>query len=236
MEKQVAIGDGIDAAVAEEAVDVLLELLAAHERVVKLCDNILLLGSEAIWVGRIDGGEVAVGHLILLAIKHKHLPLEIDVVEQKAVGHVEVGASLDCSRFELKLNHADSLMPLGNHVHGLFAQTLLEAVHLGHKHSARVVGIGFEGKGGKRQQIDSIAIFEHSLVAIAQGYAQHIGNAAVVSGGGTHPQYVVIAPLHIKVVIVAEDFHNLVGAWTAVEHVAENVQCVDSELLDKVTD
>ena len=202
----------------------------------KLCDDILFLGSEAIRVGGIDGGEVAVGHLILLAVEHKHLPLEIDVVEQKTVGHVEVGAPLDCSRFELKLNHADSLVPLGNHVHGLFAQTLLEAVHLGHKHGARVVGIGFEGKSGKRQQIDSIAIFEHRLVAISQGYAQHIGNAAVVSGGSTHPEYVVITPLYIKVVIVAEYFHYLVGAWTAVEHVAENVQCVDSKLLYEVTD
>ena len=44
-----------------------------------------------------------------------------------------------------------------------------------------------------------------------------------------------VTPLDIKVVECAQDVHNLVGAGTTVKHVAQDVQLVDGELLDEVT-
>ena len=73
------------------------------------------------------------------------------------------------------------------------------------------------------------------MVAIAQGDAQHVGNAAIVTGSGTHPQDVVVAPLDIKVVVVAQDVHDFIRAGTAVIDVAQEVQHINGQLLNQVT-
>ena len=74
------------------------------------------------------------------------------------------------------------------------------------------------------------------MVGIAKRYSQHVGYAAVVARSCAHPQYVVISPLDIEVVVGAEYVHNLVGIRTTIEHIAEYVELVDGELLNKVAD
>ena len=222
------------AAVAEHAFHVLAQFLTLGERLVKLVNDILLLGRQLVGMLGVNGREVGVKQFIFLALDFDDAFLQVHLVHEQAVLHVKVRVTLDGSGLKLELDDADGFVHLCNELGGAGAFGVLGTAVLGNETGARVAGIGVDGKGRQRQQVDAVAVLQHPVVAIAQGDAQHVGDAAVVAGGGAHPQDVVVTPLDIKVMEVAQDVHNLVGAGTAVIHVTQQVQHVDGQLLNQV--
>ena len=91
----------------------------------------------------------------------------IDLVEQQAVGHIELGVALDNLTLELKEQHVDGFDERGD---GL----------------AR--GVGGIGEGDKLAQRDAVVVLEDLVVVVAQVIAQHRGDARRLAGRGAHPQ------------------------------------------------
>ena len=103
---------------------------------------------------------------------------------------------------------------------------------MGLEAGAGVVAVGGHGKGGKGQQVDAVSVLQSGHVAIAERQAEHRGYAAVVACSSSHPQAVVIAPLHIKVLPVKQIVHDDVCPGAAVVDVAQDVELVDAERMD----
>ena len=115
-------------------------------------------------------------------------------------------------------------MHLGYQPQRLFIIMGIREVHFRHKDGTRIIGIGIHGKGCQWQQVDSVTIFKRSQVAIAHRHTDHVGNATVVAGSCSHPQYVMVTPLNIKVVIVAQSVHDNVRARTTVVDIAHDMK------------
>ena len=115
---------------------------------------------------------------------------------------------------------------------GVFAAVLESRL----ENFARVVGIGFHGKGGQGHHVDTISFLKRLRVGIAQAEAQDAGDATEVARRRSHPQDVVVAPLDVDVVEVAERVHDKVCARTAVVDIAEDVQAVDGQALDEIAE
>ena len=179
--------------------------------------------------------EIGVKQLIFFTLDLDNTLLQVHLVQQEAVLHVKVRTTLDGSSLEFELDDADGLVHLGNELCSAGTLGVLGTTVLRQEALTGVVGVGIHSKGGQRQQVDAISILKHAVVAIAQGDAQHVGDAAVITGSGTHPQDVMITPLNIKVVVVAQDIHDFIGAGTTVIDVAQEVQHVDGQLLNQVT-
>lgn len=58
-----------------------------------------------------------------------------------------------------------------------------------------------------------------------------VADTGIIAGSGSHPEYVVVAPLNIPAMIVAHLVENDVCSWSAIVYVAEYMKLVDGESL-----
>ena len=134
----------------------------------ELVDDVLLLGRERIGVCRVDGGEVVGREGPHAAVGERdRASFVVDLVEQQAVGHVELGVTLDDLALELKEQHVDGLDQRGDGLAG---------------------GVGGVGEGDELAQRDAVVVLEDLVVVVAQVIAQHRGDARRLAGRGAHPQ------------------------------------------------
>ena len=179
----------------------------------KLVDDVLLLGRERVGVRRIDGGEVVGRERPYTAVgKRDRAGVVVDLVEQQAVSHVELGVALDNLALEFKEQHVDGLDQRGDGLTG---------------------GVGGIGKGDKLAQRDAVVVLEDLVIVVAQVVAQHRGDAGGLTGRSTHPQQVVVAPLDVERMVGEQAVHNLGSAAATVEDIAHQVQVVDGQALDE---
>ena len=236
VEEQVGVGDGVHASVAEDVADMLLQLFAAYERAVQFLYNFLFFFGQLVGVQRVDGREVAILHRIVASVDGDGAFFVVDAVQQHAVVHLELGTSADGCGFQLELDDADGLVHLCQETEGLRVADGFTGYRTETEQGARVVGIGFHREGGKRQQVDAIAVFQYAGIAEAGHETHHVGYTDVVTGSCPHPKNVVVPPLDVPVMIVAKDVHDMMRSVSAVEDVAQDVEHVDGEPLYQVTE
>ena len=73
-------------------------------------------------------------------------------------------------------------------------------------------------------------------VGVSERESQYDSDAGVASGGSSHPERVVVAPLDVEVVACQQVVHDDVCSRSAVEDVAQDVQLVDAQLVYDVAD
>ena len=113
VEKQVAVADIIHTSVLEQTADVALQLVAHAEGVVKLFHQFAFLRSQAEGVGGIDGGQVCVAHLVVLAFIFIYAALKVDVVKGASAFQFPFGMLLLNLGFQFELYDGDGLVHLG---------------------------------------------------------------------------------------------------------------------------
>ena len=155
------------------------------------------------------------------------------MLQQTAPFHVPLGAAVEYLRLLLELDDADSLVHLGCQPHGLIVQRVTRQQSW-HELIARVVTIGLHRKCCQRYQIDAVAFFQRCQIGISQREPQHIADAGIVASSSTHPEHVMVAPLDVPRVILAQGVQYDVGPGPPVEDVAQDVQLVDGQTLDDV--
>ena len=159
----------------------------------------------------------------------------VDSVKEAPVLHVPLRVALEDASLLLELYDGDGLVHLGRQLQRLVVHARVWLQQSRYKLLAGVVGVDVEGEGGQWHEVDAI-LLDGGQVGVAQAEAQHVADAGVVAGGGPHPEYVVVAPLYVPGVVLAQGVHNLVGSRAAVVDVAEDVELVDGEPLYDVTD
>ena len=196
MEQQVLITDAVHATVRKQHLDVFLEFLADTERMVQTLHELMLLGGELVGIGRVNGGEMARLHLVLLTIDDIDTTLVVDMFEYAAVFHLPFRTAVEDECLLLELDDADGLMHLSRQalvliLHRVVFQELrLELL-------AGVVTIDLHSEGSQWYKVDAVGFLDGRQVGIAQTQAQDVADAGVVACTGTHPQYIMITPLDI---------------------------------------
>ena len=213
VEQQVAVGDLVHRAVRVEEIDMAMQVIGGDELGYELVDDVLLLGRERVGINRVDGGEVVGREGPHAAVGERdRAGFVVDLVEQQAVGHVELGVALDNLALELKEQHVDGLDQRGDGLAG---------------------GVGGVGEGDELAQRDTIVVLEDLVVVVAQVVAQHRGDTGGLAGSGAHPQQIVVAPLNVERMVGEQAVHNLGSAAATVEDIAHQVQVVDGQALDE---
>ena len=156
------------------------------------------------------------------------------MVEETTILHLPLRATLEDGCFLLELDDGNSLVHLGSQLTSLLVHRVAWE-DLGEKLLAGVVLIGLEGKGGQRYEVDAV-LLDRREVGIAQTESQHITDTGVITSRSTHPEDIVVAPLDIPRVILAQCVHDDMGSWTTIVDVAQDMQLVDGQTLDDVTD
>ena len=74
---------------------------------------------------------------------------------------------------------------------------------------------------------------------VSPGTAGHeaydIGYTDVITSSSTHPQNIMIAPLDIPIMVIAEDIHDMMRSVSSVKDVAQDMERVNGQSLDQVT-
>ena len=202
----------------------MVELL--HEQGFLVCELIRLF-----WV---DGGEVTRHHLIGLTIKFAKPLLIIHMFEETAVFHLPLGVTLEDLCFCLELQYGDGFVHLGSQLARLLIH-LIARKQAGNEFFAGIVAIDFEGESGQGDEVDTIFL-NGAQVGVSQTEAQHIADAGVIASRGTHPEDIMIAPLNVPRVILSEGVHDFMGTWTTIVDITKNMQLVDGQTLNHITD
>ena len=212
----------------------LVQLLADAERVVQLANEVGLLSGELIRLLRVDGGEVAALHLVGLAIDGAEVLIVVYSAQHAAIQHLPLGVAEEDGCLGLELQHGNGLVHLGCELLGLIVHGVAWK-QLGHKLQARVVAIHIERKGGQWHEVDAI-LLDGGEVGITQAEAQHIADAGIVASRGAHPQHIVVAPLDVPRVVLAQGVHDDMCTRATIVDVAQDVELVDGQALDDVAD
>ena len=200
---------------AVEELDVALQVVGVGELVDELVDDALLGIRELEGVRGVEGGEVARHEVVGGAVDGDRAGIEVNLVEQKPVFHVELGMAQDDLPLELEEQHVDGL------------QERIDAL---------AVRIGALRERHELAQRDAVVVLEDLVVLVAQVVAQHGDDAGRYARGGAHPQDVVVAPLDIGALMRAaqQPVHDLGRPAAAVEDVADQMDVVDREHLDEL--
>ena len=175
----------------------------------QLVHQVGLLGGKLEGMRGINGGEVATLHLVLLAINGAVAPLVINPTEHAAILHLPLGATAEYLGLGLELQYGDGFVHLGRELLGLLVHRVAWQ-QLGLELQARVVAIHIECKGGQRNKVDAV-LLDGAEVGIAQTKAQHVADTGIVAGSSTHPQHIVVAPLDVPRVVLAQGVHDFMG-------------------------
>ena len=169
MKQEVFVVDAVHAAVAQHFAHVVLQVLADKERMLEALHEVFFLGREVIGVSGVDGWEEGVAERILLPFEHNRSLFKIDAFQQGAVAHAPFGVRFIELAFQFELYDCHGLVHLRKVAAGLFVGAALGVFEFGHEDAAGIgVGIGFHGKGGKRQHVDAVALFERLRIGVAQ--------------------------------------------------------------------
>ena len=217
MEQQVAVAAGVEIALLVEVVDVAAQDGALREVGAQVLDDLLLLIGQHVDVrlraGLVDCREVGALELIAPAVAEPRIRgAEVDLVEQPAALHLEVGVARD--ELALELEHHDGDGALRGLQGGL-------------------VGVDMRGERRQRPQADAVAALEHVGILIAQGVAHDGRDAGLAAERRAHPEHIVVAPLDVDGGMLHEQVEDGVGPVAAVEEVADDVEPVDGQPLDQ---
>ena len=192
-----------------------LQVVGAGELAYQLVHDLALLVAERVGVGGVHGGEVARHERPGAPVYLHGSGVQVDLVQQQAVFHVELGMAPDDGALKLEQQHVDGLDK---------------------GRDGLAVAIRAVGKRHQCAQRDAVVVLKDLVVAVAQVVAQHGDDARGLAGGGAHPQDVVVAPLHVQALRVAalEPVHDLGRAAAAVEDVAHQVDVVHGQALDEL--
>ena len=169
VEQEIFVVDAVHAAVTQHFAHVVLQVLADKERMLEALHEVFFLGREAIGVGGVDGGEEGVAERILFSFERNGTLFQIHAFQQGAVAHAPFRVCFIELSFQFELYDCYGLVHLRKIAAGLFVGTALGVFELGHEYAAGIgVGIGFHGKGGKRQHVDAVALFERLRIGVAQ--------------------------------------------------------------------
>ena len=147
VEEQVAVGDLVHRAVGIEEIDMAMQVIGGDKLGHELVDDVLLLRRERVGVRRVDGGEVVGREWPHAAVgKCDRAGVAIDLVEQQAVCHIELGVALDNLALELKEQDVNGFDQRGDGLTG---------------------GVGGIGKGDKLTQRDTVVILEDLVIVVA---------------------------------------------------------------------
>eukprot|EP00906_Rhabdomonas_costata_P005122 RCo007680 len=134
---------------------------------------------------------------------------------------------------ELGLNNRNSLVHLPDELPLLRGEGLIRG-RLGDKVLARVRLVGLLGKGDQGQHADSVALLEGLHVGVPQRHPDVVRNAHVRASRGTHPNDVVVSPLNIHRVVLAQGIQDDLCAWASVPNVPNDVQLGHGQALAQV--
>ena len=94
--------------------------------------------------------------------------------------------------------------------------------------------VSIQRKRGQRDQVDAVSFFQRIQIAVPCSHPDHIGDAGQMAAGRSHPDDIMIAPLHIHRVIVTQRIHDHMRPRPPVIDIPDDVQMIDDQLLDQV--
>ena len=217
VKQQIAVATGVEIALLVEVVDVAAQDGALREVGAQVLNDLLLLIGQLVDVrlraGLVDCREVGALELVAPAVTEPRVRgAEVNLVEQPAALHLEVGVARD--ELALELEHHDGDGALRGLQGGL-------------------VGVDMRGERRQWPQADAVAALEHVGILIAQGVAHDGRDAGLAAERRAHPEHIVVAPLDVDGGMLHEQVEDGVGPVAAVEEVADDVKPVDSHPLDQ---
>ena len=111
---------------------------------------------------------------------------------------------------------------------------VIVCIKLNGKGIAVYILISLHGKGGKRDQIDTVAVLQGIQAAISCCDTDDCRNTGKMSAGSPHPHDIMISPLDIHRMILHQRIHDNMGTRTSVINIPYNMQMIDNQPLDQV--
>ena len=228
MEHKYIVHDQIKRSVLEHEPDMALQLVAPLDGSFERIHQGLFFICQFVRVCRVNGRKIRISKFVLLALYHYSALLIIYLVEEQTLVQFKLRMSLDNLSFEFELAYSNSLVHPRCKIL-VYRIELVEVEHLRSEFFAVVISVSVLGKCCKRSQVEPIADFEHIEVVVADVHSQEVTDAGPVSGRGSHPYDIVIAPLEIYILVLHEVIEDIIRMSSPVKDIAYDMQFVDSE-------
>ena len=231
--EQVAVADLVKRAVRVEELHMALQTLALGKAAHQPGNDMPLLGGEGGRRGGVHSREVAVQQGIDGAVVVHRACRKVDMVQKVSALQIEIRVAGNDLRLKLEHHHGHGLVHPGGggQITGRRARVGVgdPARHIG-------VGVGVLGKALELAQADAVAALQRVKVVIGQRCFQHRHNAQRAAGSGTHPDNIMVAPLDVHLMVRHQAVENTVGARAAVKQITHDMQPVNGQPLDDLTE
>ena len=235
MVEQVAVLNVVHAALCIEKFNMLLQFFALAEGLHQLAQHQLFIRVQCGRVGGVHRGERGIPQRILLFADLYRVFFPVDAAQIISLLHLEVRVAVDDMALQLEHQNADGLVHHRAAVQHALGIGTAGRVGVGHPDGQIVLPIELLGHALQMAQVDAVAVLQHSVVMISQRGLEHRADADGAARSGTHPYYIVVAPLDIHIVVAHKQIEDDIRAWAAVEQVAHDVQLVHCQMLDQLT-
>ena len=233
MEQQITVTNQVETAQAIHSADMLAKLIATFKRFPQFSNNNPLTLSQFIRIFGINRREVHIQHWMMpiatIGSRFRQIQssfFEINLVKQIACFHPIFGMRRNELSFELKLDDRDSLMHLTDQVDALIVVDHIVIPQLRLELAAGVTCIGFHSETRQWEHIDAVSVLDGIQIRIPQSDADNASHTSFVAGSGPHPQYIVISPLYIHIMVLGYSFHNELRTGATVVNIPYNMQAI----------
>ncbi|MBR8707062.1 hypothetical protein IX324_002879 [Bacteroides pyogenes] len=190
--------------------------------------------SQPIGVGRVYCRKICILQRIFLSFVHENPFFKIYFVQQFSIFHAELRTTIDNSSLQFKLDNGDSFMHLSNQAYCLFIVRCIGKTHFRSKYRTWIIGVSIHGECGQRKQVDTISVFKRRQIAVTHRNTNYIRNTTVIPRCGSHPKNIMISPLNVEIMIIAQSVHNNVRPRATVINVSYNMQRINRQPLNQV--
>ena len=233
--EQVAVLDVVNAALGVQKFHMLLQALTLPEGFHQLAKHQPLIIVQGGGVCRVHGGKAGVPQGVCLPVQGHCSLFPIDVPQEIPTLHLEIRVAVDDLALHLEHQNGHGLVHHGTAVEHSLGVRAARRVGVGHPEGQVVISVELLGHPLQMPQVDAVAVLEHGMVVVGQCRFKHGADADGTSGGGTHPDHVMVAPLDIHMVVAHELVQYDIRPGAAVKQVPHDVQLVHSQPLDELT-
>ena len=234
MVEQVAVLNVVYAALCIEKFHMLLQFFALAEGLHQLAQHQLFIRVQCGRVSGVHRGERGIPQRILLFADLYRVLFPVDAAQIISLLHLEVRVAVDDMALQLEHQNADGLVHHGTAVQHSPGVGAAGRIGMRHPDGKIIIAVELLGHALQMAQVDAVAVLQHSVVMISQRGLEHRADADGAARSGTHPYYIVVAPLDIHIVVAHEQIEDDIRAWAAVEQVAHDVQLVHCQMLDQL--
>lgn len=214
---------------------ILLRLLTIRREEVGPIRRFTLLIQRAVQIHQICNKRVCVTRQVFLTFMCGRAALRVRRVRRSPIFRARLEAATSSFHFRFRLSGHGHLIRLYGRPWNLLVMFHVNGIRFQYGSNTEIVHVNVRNGHHGQRRVSTVAVLRHYWVNVTRQRASCINCADVVAQYNARPRGVIIAPLSIRVVVVARDVRSGVHAQSTIMCVTRSVRQISNRTLSGIT-